>query len=178
MATHNSAVVVSDGDQLNDGYFNGIPVYRKVFTDTTEYSNVGTTYTTKTAFSVDIKEGLIVGAYVKASIKTSNGATVGFALIKILSDTTYYVSLTPIDNGQPYASPSIADSIGSFGGLFGVTGGTSYGARTTTANGTVPGHTSSATGFDIQIKNSGAGDTTSIDEVEIHILFTRGYIDV
>jgi hypothetical protein len=89
MVERNDFELVDDGDQLNEGYFNGMyyfaeswRVYREILSDATERTTTSTSMAdTATTFNISAPVGsLITGFWIKAGIKTTAGDGVHFEM--------------------------------------------------------------------------------------------------
>lgn len=78
MATRDDVAVVSDGDQLNDGFFNDLIIHRKQFSDATERSTTSTSFVDSgTSFTLTTSDNaLILNGFLKCALRAGNNSTV------------------------------------------------------------------------------------------------------
>lgn len=179
MTDRTTFVSVSDGDQLSEGYFNGITrVNRKVFTDTTEHTHTGDTDWTNAGSSFTITSGLnklILGIYLQTQLKTDNASHIASACLKITGSNlgTKYLSSVSLRTGADESKDcGLVDTEAALV----ISHSTSY--ATCGASAFIPLKLLDATTtFQVRIHIADAGATVSIDETSIEIVYVNTFTD-
>ncbi len=182
MTERDTLVEVSDGDQLNSGYFNGIldlKLHRKQFSNATERTHTGDTDWTNsgTAFTLTAPvNALILGVYFTCKLKTSDGSYNTSCNIKITGSNfgTKYLtsafmrSVTPEINYLSYLNTS--ENI-----LF---YSDAEGYQTFSTASFIPIKVlDTSTTFTIRIQIENASATAYVDDVTLDIMYLNAYTE-
>lgn len=174
---NNAQSATSDGDQLNDGYFNDIELHRKQYTDATAYTTTSTSFVNKASFTVSSgASGIIFGIFFRCTLKNSNGSYKARVRLRVYGTTlgTYYLS-----NGgstvDTYHNVTL-DTANSTSVLCEQNGSTSdqYLGASIFCGINTPDAT---TTIYIDLNTDNGSNTATLDNIECNVLYKKGYIE-
>jgi len=173
MTVHDAVGTIVDGDQLDDGFFNDIILHRKVHTDSTERSHTGDTDWTDTAstFTFGAANDIILSIHIQAQIKNSGAATASMALELADGTNTNYIRMKQID----FVNNWYVATFDSTQIALSTTTTNSYSeiAASVSPNFKMAGTTTAT----VQLKTSDGGETAYVDEIEIRVVYIKGFIE-
>ncbi len=173
MADRTVAETVADGDQLSEGYFNGLLMNRKLFTLATETTTTSTSFEDVTNGAFTITTGLnalIVGFHIQAEVKDSNAGVNCTISMKVAGTNlgTVYLNSTALRLSENEGSIVVGTSeVGVIGDQT-----TSYAVK---SNGAPLGLKllDATTTFTTRFKTD--ANTGYIKNLQVTVLFVRGF---